>query len=78
MSTYLLALVLSDFECKLQTVQGIGQHGKVDIRVCGRSSVVANSQLDYALNVAIKVLKFYEDFYGIKYPLPKSGWLKTS
>ena len=73
MSTYLLALVVSDFECKLQTVEGMGEQGKVDIRVCGRPTAVASGQLDYALTVATKVLKFYEDFYGVKYPLPKSG-----
>lgn len=30
-------------------------------------------QTDYALNVATTVLDFYESYYGIKYPLHKSG-----
>ena len=30
-------------------------------------------QTEYALNVATKVLDFYESYYGIKYPLHKSG-----
>jgi len=31
------------------------------------------NQTDFALGVATNVLDFYEDFYGIKYPLNKSG-----
>lgn len=73
MSTYLLALVVSDFECKGQIVQGMGTQGQVEIRVCGQSSALASGQLDYALNVAKTTIKFYEDFYRVKYPLPKSG-----
>ena len=31
-------------------------------------------QTQFALDVATKVLEFYEEFYGLKYPLKKSGW----
>lgn len=30
-------------------------------------------QTDFALDVAKKVLEFYEDYYGIRYPMNKSG-----
>jgi len=30
-------------------------------------------QTDYALNIATVVLDYYESYYGIKYPLHKSG-----
>ena len=73
MSTYLLALVVSDFECKLKIETGVGEQGSIEVRVCGREEAVTNGQLDYALEVAVNVIKFYEDFYGVKYPLPKAG-----
>ena len=73
MSTYLLALIVSDFKCKLENVVGVGEKGSLDVRVCGRQDALDNHQLDYALKVATKVIKYYEEFYGVKYPLPKSG-----
>ena len=73
MSTYLVALVISDFECITQVVPNIGEYGKVDVRVCGRSDEVAKGQLNYALEIATKLIKFYEEYYGLKYPLPKCG-----
>ncbi len=73
MPTYLVALVISDFECLSETVASMGELGKVDVRVCGRADAVASGQLDYSLQVATKVIKFFEEFYGVKYPLPKCG-----
>lgn len=69
MSTYLVALVISDFRCLNQTVLNIGEFGKVDVRVCSRPN--STSLLDYSLQVTVKIIQFYEQFYGIKYPLPK-------
>jgi len=44
---------------------------------CGQVSVYAPSELidqtEYALSVATTVLDFYEKYYGIRYPLSKSG-----
>ena len=73
MSSYLVALIISDFQCKHEIVQGIGDDGKVEVGVCGRPSVVSAGELDYALNVSKNVIEFYEKFYGVKYPLPKCG-----
>ena len=73
MSTYLVALVISDFKCKKETVSNLGEYGKVDVSVCGRADNVDNGQLDYALQIATKVIQYYETFYGVKYPLPKCG-----
>lgn len=73
MSTYLVALVISDFVCLNETIQEVGDYGKVDVRVCGRNESVSNGQLNYSLEVATNVIKYYEEFYGVKYPLPKCG-----
>ncbi len=75
MSTYLVALVLSDFTCLQATVPNMGANGEVDVRVCGRADEVANGQLNYALEIGTKVIKFFEEYYGVKYPLPKCGMI---
>ena len=28
--------------------------------------------LDFSLDVAVRVIEFYEDYYGVKYPIPQS------
>lgn len=73
MSTYLVAFVVSDFECLHKKVENMGENGFVDVRVCGRADAVDGHQLDYALDVATSIIKFYEDFYRVKYPLSKCG-----
>ena len=73
MSTYLVALVISDFECISEKIENIGEKGFVDVSVCGRADAVHDGQLDYALAIATKVIKFFEEFYQVKYPLSKCG-----
>jgi len=36
------------------------------------------NQTGYALKIATKVLDFYESYYGIRYPLHKSGDSQTA
>jgi aminopeptidase N len=63
MSSYLLFFGLGDFERVSRTVDG------VDIGV-----VVKRGDLDkagYALDAASHILPYYEDYFGVKYPLPK-------
>ena len=74
MSSYLVALVISDFECLSETVPNMGIEGEVEVRICGREDAIA--EMDYALDISTRVIKYYEDFYGVKYPLPKCGLLK--
>lgn len=31
------------------------------------------NQADYALDAAVTLLEFYEDYFSIPYPLPKQG-----
>lgn len=45
----------------------------VQIRIFARKSAIAAQQGDYALNKTGLILQFFEDYYNISYPLPKSG-----
>jgi len=66
MSTYLVAYCVSDFEYKESIVD---MKEDVKFRIYARRD--AMDQVDYAAEVGPKVLKFYEDYFQIKYPLPK-------
>jgi aminopeptidase N len=66
MSTYLVAYCVSDFEYKEATVS---MEKDVKFRIYARRD--AMDQVDYAAEVGPKVLKFYEDYFKIKFPLPK-------
>lgn len=63
MSTYLLAFIVGEFEhVEAKTKDGVlvrvfVTHGK-------------KHQATFALDTAVKCLEFFNDFYGIKYPLP--------
>jgi aminopeptidase N len=63
MSSYLLYLGMGDVERK--TVMA----GKTEVGVITRRGVV--DQGDYALEAAQKLLAYYEDYFGLPYPLPK-------
>jgi aminopeptidase N/puromycin-sensitive aminopeptidase len=63
MSTYLVAFLVGDFQCTG------GQQDGVDLRVCATPDKVAFTP--YALNVAKFVLHYYNDYFGIHYPLKK-------
>ncbi|MDE2293073.1 MAG: M1 family metallopeptidase [Elusimicrobia bacterium] len=63
MSTYLLFFALGDFERLSRSVDG------VDVGV-----VVKRGDADkarYALDAAAHILPYYEDYFGVPYPLPK-------
>jgi len=60
MSTYLVAFVVSDFVSKTSG----------NFSVWGRSDAIQSC--DYALDIGPRVLKFLEEFFDIKYPLPKT------
>jgi aminopeptidase N/puromycin-sensitive aminopeptidase len=63
MSTYLVAFLVGDFECKKDT------QDNVDIRVCSTPDKVELTA--YGVDVAKYVLHYYNDYFGIPYPLPK-------
>ena len=64
MPTYLLAFVYGE----LKYASAKTKHG-VDVRVYATPDNVRLT--DFALKTAVKCLEFYEDYFGIKYPLAK-------
>ena len=67
MSTYLVAFVICDFAFNSEqtvtnniTVSVIAARDKLD-------------QADFALHTATQITEHYEEYFGIKYPLPKQG-----
>nr|MBP7371130.1 M1 family metallopeptidase [Arenimonas sp.] len=67
MSTYLLFFSLGDFERISKTVNGI------DVGVITKRGDSAKGQ--YALDSAAQLIPYYEDYFGVKYPLPKLDML---
>ncbi|XP_077571154.1 endoplasmic reticulum aminopeptidase 2-like [Stigmatopora nigra] len=64
MSTYLVAFVVCDFKSvTAKTSSGI--------QVSVYADPEKMTQTNYALEVAIKMLDFYEEYFNIHYPLPK-------
>lgn len=63
MSTYLLAFLVGDFQCV-----GAEQDG-VSLRVCATPDKIAYTS--FALGVAKFALHYYDDYFGIHFPLKK-------
>lgn len=63
MSTYLVYLGVGEFEYLK------GSTGKTDVRVVTTKG--NRSKGRFSLEIGIKLLKAYEEYFGIKYPLPK-------
>ena len=65
MSTYLLAFVLGDF-------QRVSKKTKSGVEVSVLATKAQKSELmEFPLSFAVRVLEFYEDFFGQKFPLSK-------
>ena len=63
MSTYLVAFLVGDFQCSM------GESDGVSIRVCSTPGRVAFTH--YGVDVAQEVLHYYNNYFGIPYPLKK-------
>ncbi|CAK9804071.1 Aminopeptidase N [Anthophora plagiata] len=61
MSTYLVAFIVSDFEM-LKSESG-------NFRVWARHEAIEQSR--YTLNIGPRILEYYENYFKIKFPLPK-------
>jgi len=66
MSSYLLAWVYGE----LQSVSAQTK-GDVTVNIWATSAQPARS-LNYALDLAVRVIDFFDEYFGVKYPLPKS------
>ncbi|KAG9333643.1 hypothetical protein JZ751_010765 [Albula glossodonta] len=66
MSTYYLAWAVCNFTYK-ETFTDSG----VAIRLYARPNAIERGFGDYALNITKKLLQFYEDYFKVKYSLPK-------
>lgn len=63
MSTYLVAFLVGDFQCTSGEADGVA------IRTCATPDKVALTP--YGLEVAKRVLHYYNGYFGIRYPLKK-------
>lgn len=66
MSSYLLAFVVGELQKKTATTQG-----GVEVNVWATLAQPAAS-LDFPLEIATKVIDYYDDYFGTPYPLPKA------
>ncbi|XP_038621881.1 endoplasmic reticulum aminopeptidase 1 [Tachyglossus aculeatus] len=64
MSTYLVAFIVSDFK-------SVSKMTKSGIKVSVYAVPEKINQTSYALDAAVTLLEFYEDYFSIPYPLPK-------
>ena len=66
MSTYLLAFVLGE-------LHSVEAQTKNDTTVAVYSTKAHDlNSLEYALDIAVRSIEFYEEYYGVEYPLPQS------
>jgi aminopeptidase N len=70
MSSYLLALAVGDWQCAEDSADGI------PIRVCGIPD--KKPYADFALQAAVFSLKYYDNYFQIKYPYGKLDILGVS
>ena len=69
MSTYLVAFVVSKFQFRETT----REDNKVRFRIWSEPSSL--DQTEYARDIGPKILKFFEDYFQVKFPLPKQDMI---
>lgn len=67
MSTYLVAYSINDFEYREAVITSMAND--VRFRIYARRDAI--DQVDYANTFGPKVLRFYENYFDVKFPLPK-------
>ncbi|XP_077992209.1 aminopeptidase N-like [Glandiceps talaboti] len=70
MSTYVVGFAVTDFEKVCHT-----SREKVEVCAWARSNAI--DQVDYAMNIAVPILQYYEDYFDIQFPLPKIDMVAT-
>ena len=66
MSTYLLAFVVGELQKKSATTKN-----GVEVNVWATPNQPASS-LDFPLDIAVRSIEYYDEYFGTAYPLPKS------
>ncbi len=66
MSSYLLAFVIGSMQNKMTKTKNGTNVGVFSTKAHPLKS------LDFALDIAVRVIEFYEDYFGVKYPIPQS------
>ncbi|XP_066541158.1 alanyl (membrane) aminopeptidase-like b [Hoplias malabaricus] len=64
MSTYLLAFTVNEFDSRQA-------EGNMKITIWARPEALDAGHADYASKISSPILKFYEEKFGVLYPLPK-------
>lgn len=71
MSTYLLAYVIGEYEY-------LEQKTKNGVKIRMYTGVGKTDQGKFALDVAVKCLEYYEEYFQIPFPLPKMDLIAIS
>ena len=66
MSTYLVAFVVCDYDY-------INNKTNKGVEVSIHTPPGLLNQATFALQTAVQLMDFYDDFFGVPYPLPKQG-----
>ncbi|WP_394991629.1 M1 family metallopeptidase [Streptococcus alactolyticus] len=66
MSSYLLAFALGDLQGKTASSKNGTEVGVFSTKAHNPKT------LDFALDIAVRVIDFYEDYFGVRYPIPLS------
>lgn len=68
MSTYLVAYVIAEFDSRFTT-----SSKNILVEVAARPEAISNSDGHFALEEAADILDFFENYFNVPYPLPKSS-----
>ncbi|XP_015171023.1 PREDICTED: glutamyl aminopeptidase-like [Polistes dominula] len=68
MSTYLVAFLISDFECLTSSADSLNGT-RIPLSVCVRSDY--KNKVQFALNIAAQAIEYYSNILNIDYALPK-------
>ncbi|XP_046648039.1 aminopeptidase N-like [Daphnia pulicaria] len=69
MSSYLVAMIIADYSY----VESNASHNNITFRVWARHSAI--NQTKYGLEMGPKMLQFFQEYFGIDYPLPKQDMI---